>query len=46
MVINLADIEDEGFRREMEAKAGELLERGVEKLAELQAIVGARTGDV
>ena len=46
VVINLADIEDEGFRREMEAKADALLERGVEKLAELQAIVEARTGDV
>ncbi len=46
VVINLADIEDEGFRREMEEKADALLERGREKLAELQEVVAGRTGDV
>lgn len=46
VVINLGDIEDEDFCREMESRADALLGRGTEKLAELQEVVAARTGDV
>jgi glutamate formiminotransferase/formiminotetrahydrofolate cyclodeaminase len=46
VVINLGDIGDDAFGEELEGKARALLERGREKLAELQAIAGARTGDV
>jgi glutamate formiminotransferase/formiminotetrahydrofolate cyclodeaminase len=46
VVINLGDIRDEDFCAEMEEKAKALLDRGAEKMAEMQEIVGARTGDV
>ena len=46
VVINLADIEDEAFCSETRTRAAELLERGSERLAELQEVVRERTGDV
>ncbi|MGK7311772.1 MAG: glutamate formimidoyltransferase [Candidatus Longimicrobiales bacterium M2_2A_002] len=46
VVINLGDIEDEAFCTEMESKAEALLERGRQKLAELQEVVQDRTGDI
>lgn len=46
VVVNLADIEDEAFREEMERQARALLERGGEKLAEVQEVTDGRTGDV
>jgi glutamate formiminotransferase / formiminotetrahydrofolate cyclodeaminase len=46
VVINLADIEDEDFCREMASEAESLLERGRQKLAEVQGVIQARTGDI
>ena len=46
VVINLEDIEDEDFCVDTRSKADALLERGSEKLAELQEVVRKRTGDV
>ena len=46
VVINLDDIQDEDFCAEVRSKADALLEQGSAKLAELQEIVRARTGDV
>ncbi len=46
VVINLADIDDEAFCAEMEARAKKLMERGQEKLTELQETIAARTGDI
>lgn len=46
VVVNLADITDDAFSEDMEGKARRLLDRGREKLAELQEVVEARTGDV
>lgn len=46
VVINLGDIADEDFSADMESKATALLERGTEKMAEMQGIVEARDGDV
>jgi glutamate formiminotransferase / formiminotetrahydrofolate cyclodeaminase len=46
VLINLPGIHDEAFRRDLESRASALLERGREKLAEMQEIVAARTGDV
>ncbi|MEJ2502027.1 MAG: glutamate formimidoyltransferase [Gemmatimonadota bacterium] len=46
VIINLVDIEDAAFREAMEAKAGTLLARARRKLAEVQAAIGERTGDV
>ncbi len=46
VVINLADIHDEAFSSDLEERARVLLERGREKLAEVQAVTAARTGDV
>jgi glutamate formiminotransferase/formiminotetrahydrofolate cyclodeaminase len=45
VVINLGDIQDAEFRDEMESKARSLLDRGRAKLAEIQEISAARTGD-
>jgi glutamate formiminotransferase/formiminotetrahydrofolate cyclodeaminase len=45
VVINLADVEDEEFADDLRQRAHGLLERGVERLAEIQAIVEDRTGD-
>ena len=44
--INLADIRDVGFRRELQDRADALLARGREKFADVQAVVAGRTGDV
>lgn len=46
VVVNLADIDDEAFREEMERQAGALQERAQQKLAEVQQVTAARTGDV
>jgi len=46
VVVNLADIMDEAFCQDMEERARALLERGREKLAEVQEVIEARTGDV
>jgi glutamate formiminotransferase/formiminotetrahydrofolate cyclodeaminase len=46
VVVNLADIRDEAFCQDMEERARALLERGREKLAEVQEVIEARTGDV
>ena len=46
VAINLAGIKDETFRTDVKARADALMARAREKLAELQAIVEARTGDV
>ncbi len=46
VVVNLADIDDEAFSAELEQKARALLERGRQKLAEVQEVTAARTGDV
>ena len=46
VLINLADIEDEAFRADLTARSTALMERGLAKLAEIQAVVRSRTGDV
>jgi glutamate formiminotransferase / formiminotetrahydrofolate cyclodeaminase len=46
VMINLVDIRDEEFRKELTGKAEALLERAVGKLRELSAIVADRKGDV
>jgi glutamate formiminotransferase/formiminotetrahydrofolate cyclodeaminase len=46
VVINLGDIEDEAFCEETRERADALLERGSEKLAELQRVIDGRDGDV
>jgi glutamate formiminotransferase / formiminotetrahydrofolate cyclodeaminase len=45
VVINLDGIADEAFRADMSQRAELLLDRAQHRLAELQSIVGARTGD-
>ncbi|HSJ08076.1 MAG TPA: glutamate formimidoyltransferase, partial [Longimicrobiales bacterium] len=44
--INLTDIRDDAFRRELQDRADALLARGREKFADVQAVVAGRTGDV
>lgn len=46
VMINLADIKDETFKKDLTEKAGSLLERTENKLKELTTIVKERTGDV
>jgi glutamate formiminotransferase / formiminotetrahydrofolate cyclodeaminase len=46
VMINLADIKDETFKKELTEKAGSLLKRTENKLKELTTIVTERTGDV
>jgi glutamate formiminotransferase / formiminotetrahydrofolate cyclodeaminase len=46
VLINLVDIDDEDFSRDLESRAEALLARGQAKLAELLEITAARTGDV
>lgn len=46
VMINLADIMDETFKKDLTEKAGSLLERAENKLKELTTIVAGRTGDV
>ena len=46
VLINLKSIKDEAFSAEMTANADTIMERGRQKLAEIQEIVAARTGDV
>lgn len=46
VVINLGDIEDDAFKKELTQKAGKLLKRAGEKLKELSTIVADRTGEV
>jgi glutamate formiminotransferase / formiminotetrahydrofolate cyclodeaminase len=46
VLINLVDIDDEEFSRDLESRAEALLARGQAKLAELLEITAARTGDV
>jgi glutamate formiminotransferase / formiminotetrahydrofolate cyclodeaminase len=46
VLINLVDIDDEGFSRDLESRAEALLARGQAKLAELLEITAARTGDL
>ena len=46
VLINAADVKDEAFRADVSARAGALMERGMARMAEVQAIVAARTGDV
>ncbi|HSJ13719.1 MAG TPA: glutamate formimidoyltransferase [Longimicrobiales bacterium] len=45
VLINLDGIRDETFRDETAAAAAAFMERGRDRLVELQAVVGARTGD-
>ncbi len=45
VLINLPGIEDEGFRRELEARAGALVQNGRARLSEIQRVVEERTGD-
>jgi glutamate formiminotransferase / formiminotetrahydrofolate cyclodeaminase len=45
VLINLVDIDDDDFRRELRGRADALLERGQRKLAELLEITTGRTGD-
>lgn len=46
VVINLGDIKDKAFKKELTQKAGTLLKRAGEKLKELTTVVAERTGDV
>ena len=46
VLINLADIDDPAFREDLTARSTALMERGLAKLAEIQNVVRARTGDV
>jgi formiminotetrahydrofolate cyclodeaminase len=46
VLINLVDIDDDDFRRDLRERADALLERGQRKLAELLEITSGRTGDV
>jgi len=46
VLINLGDIRDETFKKELTQKAGTMLNRAGEKLKELSTIVAERTGDV
>jgi glutamate formiminotransferase / formiminotetrahydrofolate cyclodeaminase len=45
VLINLVDIDDDDFRRDLRGRADALLERGQRKLAELLEITTGRTGD-
>jgi glutamate formiminotransferase / formiminotetrahydrofolate cyclodeaminase len=45
VVINLDGITDEAFRTDMSQRAEVLLDRAQHRLAELQSVIGARTGD-
>jgi glutamate formiminotransferase / formiminotetrahydrofolate cyclodeaminase len=46
VLINLVDIDDEAFSRDLRERADALLDRGQRKLAELLEVTAARTGDV
>jgi len=46
VMINLADIRDETFKKDLTEKAGTFLERTEKKLKELTTIITERTGDV
>ncbi|HEX6558526.1 MAG TPA: glutamate formimidoyltransferase [Longimicrobiales bacterium] len=46
VLINLGGIKDEQFRQQMTSQATALMERGREKFALIQEVVGARTADV
>jgi formiminotetrahydrofolate cyclodeaminase len=46
VMINLCDIKDEEFKKELTNKAETLLKRAEEKLRELTDMVAGRTGDV
>lgn len=46
VAINLGGIKDEAFRKDVQARADALMARAREKLAEIQAVVDARKGDV
>lgn len=46
VLINLADIEDDAFRADLTARSSALMERGLAKMAEIQAVVRERTADV
>jgi glutamate formiminotransferase / formiminotetrahydrofolate cyclodeaminase len=46
VLINLDDIRDEAFRRDMTERATRLMERGRQMLEEVSALVVSRTGDV
>jgi glutamate formiminotransferase / formiminotetrahydrofolate cyclodeaminase len=46
VLINLVDIDDEAFSRDLRERADALLERGEQKLAELLEITAGRSGDV
>jgi formiminotetrahydrofolate cyclodeaminase len=45
VLINLVDIDDEEFSRDLRQRADTLIERGERKLAELLEITDGRTGD-
>jgi glutamate formiminotransferase / formiminotetrahydrofolate cyclodeaminase len=45
VLINLVDIDDDAFCRDLEQRADALLERGRQKLGELLEVTAARTGD-
>mgnify|MGYP000857556914 CR=1 FL=1 len=45
VMINLPGVKDAAFRRDTEARARALVERGDAKLAEVLAVLAARTGD-
>jgi glutamate formiminotransferase / formiminotetrahydrofolate cyclodeaminase len=46
VMINLAGIRDDAFRRDLEQRAGVLLERARAALREIEQVVAGRTGDV
>ncbi len=46
VMINLCDIKDEEFKKELTKKAGTLLKHAEEKLKELTDVIAGRTGDV
>ncbi len=46
VMINLADIKDEAFKKELSEKAEAIVKRAEEKLREVSKIVAGRTGDV
>ncbi|HUP89956.1 MAG TPA: cyclodeaminase/cyclohydrolase family protein, partial [Longimicrobiales bacterium] len=46
VLINLEGVKDAAFKQELEQRAVALMERGRARFAEIQAVVGARTGDV
>jgi glutamate formiminotransferase / formiminotetrahydrofolate cyclodeaminase len=46
VMINLAGIRDDAFRRDLEQRAGALLDRARDALREIEEIVAGRSGDV